>query len=156
MKSRLGVTTCCWTKVGRTVVAVKIDEWMAQRERLSHANEGVIDGAITVWVITSHRVASNASAFYEWSIWTKPLLIHVPNNAAVHRLEAVTHIGQCARHDDRHRVIKERAFHFVLQLHWLHRVWVGKQVFLASRRFDGWRTSSSRRLLRHSFCWFAG
>ena len=99
---------------------MEVDEWVTQRERLSHTNKSVIDGAITVRVITGHRVAGNAGAFYEWAVWTKPLLIHVPNNATVNWLEAVTYVGKRARHDDRHRIVKKRTFHLVLQLHWLH------------------------------------
>ena len=135
---------------------MKVDEWVTQRERLSHTNKCVIDSAVTVWVITGHRVACNARAFYEWTIGAKALLIHVPNNAAVNWLKTIAHVRKSTRHDDRHRVVKKRTFHLVLQLHWLHRVWVCKKIFLACRRFNRWCTSSrgSGWLFHHSFCNF--
>jgi hypothetical protein len=104
-----------WTKVRRAVVAVEIDEWVTQRERLRHTHQRVVNGRVTVWVITRHGVTSNACTLYEWTVGAETLLLHVPNNAAVHGLKSVTHVGQCARHDDRHGVVEERAFHFIVQ-----------------------------------------
>ena len=102
-----GVTRGGGAEVGRAVVAVEVDQRVAQRERLGHAHECVVDGAVTVRVITRHRVAGDAGALHEGAVGPEALLLHVPDDAAVHRLQAVAHVGKGARHDDRHRVIKK-------------------------------------------------
>ena len=122
MQARLGVTTRRGAEVRRSVVAVEIDEWMTQREWLRHADECVVNRGVAMGVIAGHGVACDARALHKWAVRTETLLFHVPNDAAVHRLQAVAHIRERARHDDRHRVIKERAFHFVLQRDWLDRI----------------------------------
>ena len=43
-------------------------------------------------------------------------LVHRVQNTAVHRLEAVTHIGQSTRHDNRHRVVQERRLDFLFHI----------------------------------------
>jgi hypothetical protein len=101
---------------------VEVDEWVAQRERLSHAHEGVVDGAVAVRVVTGHRVAGDACALDVRAVGAETLLVHVPNDSAVHGLQSVAHVGQCARHDGGNRVVEERTFHFFLQLDRLHRV----------------------------------
>ncbi|CAB4792711.1 unannotated protein [freshwater metagenome] len=121
VQATLGVSAGCRTKVGRAVVAVEVDERVTHREWLGHTHQGVVDGAVAVRVVLGHRVAADASRLHERTIRTEALLFHVPDDAAVHRLETVAHVGQGASHDDRHCVVKEAAFHFVLQRDGLHR-----------------------------------
>ena len=45
-----------------------------------------------------------------------PSVVHAPEDAAVHRLEAVAHVGQGAGDDDRHGVVEEGALHLLLDL----------------------------------------
>ena len=103
-------------EVGRAVVAVEVDERVAQRERLGHAHQGVVDGLAVVRVVLGHRVAGDARAFDERAIGTEALRLHVPQDPAVHGLEAVAHVGQGAADDDRHGVVEERPLHLVLDL----------------------------------------
>jgi len=70
-------------------------------------------------VILGHRVARDARRLDVRAVGSKALLFHVPDNAAMHGLEPVAHVGQRARHDDRHRVVEEAALHLVLQLNGL-------------------------------------
>jgi hypothetical protein len=52
-------------------------------------------------------------------------LVHVPEDPAVHRLEAVAHVGQRTRHDDRHGVVEEGPLHLVFDLDGLDQPEVG-------------------------------
>ena len=126
MQTGFGVAARSRAKVRRTIVAVEINQRVAQRKWLRHAHEGVINCAIAVRVIARHGVTRNASTLHVRTVRAETLLIHVPDNAAVHGLQAVTHVRQCARHDRVDRIIEERAFHFGLELHGLHRVAAGK------------------------------
>jgi hypothetical protein len=56
-------------------------------------------------------------------------LEHRPQDALVHRLEAVAHVGQRAPHDDRHRVVEVGALDLILELDLLDVA--GEETFLA-------------------------
>ena len=73
-------------------------------------------------VIARHGVTRNAGALHVGAVGAETLLIHVPDNATMHGLQAVTHVRKSARHDCVDRIVEERAFHFSLKLHRLHRV----------------------------------
>ena len=122
MQTGFGVAARSRAKVRRTIVAVEINQRVAQRKWLRHAHEGVINCAVAMGVIARHGVTRNASALHVRTVRAETLLIHVPDNATVHGLQAVTHVRQCSRHDRVDRIVKERALHFSLELHWLHRV----------------------------------
>ena len=116
------ITLCSRSEVWGSVVPVELDQWMAQGERLGHAHERVVDRRVAVWVVVGHRVARDAGALDEVAVGTEALLLHVPDDPAMHRLEPVTDIGQRPRRDDRHRVVEERALHLVLQADGLDRL----------------------------------
>ena len=122
VQARFGVAAGGRAEVRRAVVAVEVDERVAQRERLGHAHEGVVDRAVAVRVVAGHRVAGDACALHVRSVGTEALLVHVPDDSTVHGLQAVAHVGQRARHDRGDRVVEERTLHFFLQLDGLHRV----------------------------------
>src|SRR3546814_8707542 len=52
------------TEVGRTEVAVAVDQGVAQREVLRHADEGVVDAAVAVGVVLAHHLAGDAGALH--------------------------------------------------------------------------------------------
>ena len=58
-------------------------------------------------VVLGHRVAGDAGALDERAVGAEALLLHVPDDPAVHRLEPVAHVGQGPRDDDGHRVVEE-------------------------------------------------
>ena len=43
-------------------------------------------------------------------------LLHGVENAAMHRLQSVTHVGQRAADDDRHRIVEIRPAHLVFNV----------------------------------------
>src|SRR5262245_16200504 len=61
-----------------------------------------------------HRVARDTSALHERPVGPETLRLHVPQDSAVDRLEAVAHVGQRPGNDDGHGVIQERALYLVL------------------------------------------
>jgi hypothetical protein len=63
----------------------------------------------------THDVSDDARALGEAAVGTVSAVEHRVEDATVHRLEAVSHIGQCSRHDDAHRIVDVRALHLVLE-----------------------------------------
>jgi hypothetical protein len=105
---------------GRAEVAVLVDEHVAQREVLAHPYERVVDRLIAVGVVLADHVADDGCALAMWAVGAKARLVHRPQDPAVHRLEAVAHVRQRPRHDDRHGVVEERLLHLGLDFDWLH------------------------------------
>src|SRR5690606_10052412 len=53
---------------------------------------------------------------HERTVGTGAHVVHAPQDPTVHGLEAVTHVGQGTRDDDRHGVVEERPFHLFFDL----------------------------------------
>ena len=109
----LGVTRSSGRIVERTEIALRIDERNHPREVLAHAGQGVVDGGIAVRVVAAHRVAHDASRLAIRRAGTDAHLQHRPENAALHWLEAVAHIGNGTRRDDREGVGEETLAHLL-------------------------------------------
>ena len=92
--------------VERSEVAGAVDQRIAQRERLRHAHQRLVDRAVAVRVVVAHHVADHLRALAVLGVGGQVLLPHRVEDAALHRLQAVAHIGQRARGDDRQRVIQ--------------------------------------------------
>jgi len=113
---RLGVALCSGGELRRAVVAVEVDERVAQRERLGHAGQRVVDRRRAVGVVVGHDMARRAGALDVVAVGPEALHVHRPQDAAVHRLEAVACVRKRTGHDDRHRVVQEGALHLLLDL----------------------------------------
>ena len=85
-------------------IALAVDEGIAGGELLGQAHERVIDRGVAVGVILAHHVAHDARAFLEALIGIEVELAHGVEQAPVHRLQAVAHVGERARHDGRERI----------------------------------------------------
>ena len=102
--------------VDRAVVALAVDERVAHREVLRHADQRVVDA-------TRRRAGGTCRARRRRpsrTSCTRPpapraLLVHRVEDAAVHRLEAVARVGDGAPDDDAHRVVEVARAHLVLQ-----------------------------------------
>ena len=103
--------------VDRAEVALAVDQRVAEREVLGHAHHRVVDRRVAVRVVVLQHLAHDAGATSSSRVRREPLLLHRVEDAAVHRLEAVAHVGQRAADDDRHRVVEERAADLVLDVH---------------------------------------
>ncbi len=94
-------------------VALAVDERHAQRELLRHAHERVVDGEVAVRMEVAHRVAHDFGRLHVLLVPVEPKALHRVEDAPVHRLQAVAHVGQRARDDDAHRVLEVRALHLL-------------------------------------------
>ena len=92
--------------VERSEVARAVDERVAQRERLRHADERLVQRRVAVRVVAAHHVADHLRALAVLDVGGQVLLPHRVEDAALHRLEAVADVGQRARRDDRQRVVE--------------------------------------------------
>ena len=101
---------------GAAEVPVAADERVAHREVLDHAHQRVIDRAVAVGVIRAHDLTDDLGALGVRSVGSQTLVEHRVQDAPVNGLQAVTRVGQRARHDDRHGVLEERALHLEVDL----------------------------------------
>src|ERR1051325_10967543 len=96
--------------VDRPEVSLPVDQRIAQREVLHHADERVVDRDVAVRMVLAEDVADDGGGFLVRPARHQAELVHRVEDAPVDRLQAVAHIGQRALHDDAHRVIEERLF----------------------------------------------
>ncbi len=89
-------------------VAVRIDEGDVAPERLAHPGERVVDRAVAVGVVLAHRLADHACTLAVWAVGAQAHGRHRVQDPALHRLEAVTDIGDRPAGDHRQRVGEER------------------------------------------------
>ena len=100
----------------RAEVALAEGQRVAQAPRLHEAHERVVDGAVTVRVELTHHVADDAGALGEGLVRAVAAVEHRVDHTAVHRLQTVAHIGECAPDDDAHGVVEVGALHLQLQI----------------------------------------
>jgi hypothetical protein len=96
-------------------VPVAVYERIAHREVLGQAHQRVVDGAVPVRVVLAHHLADDLGALHVLAVGLEAQLVHHVQDAAVHRLEAVAHVGQRAPDDDGHGVVQIRRAHLLLE-----------------------------------------
>ena len=116
LQAGLGVALGRGLELGRAVVAVEVDQRVAEAERLGHADQRVVDGLVAVGVVLAHDVAGDAGALHHGAVGAEALVEHVPEDAAVDRLQPVTHVGQGPGGDGGQRVDEVRLLHLRLEL----------------------------------------
>jgi len=99
--------------VNRTEIALPVDQQVPQGESLGHAHDGVVNRGVAVGVVLADDVTHDACRLFIRLVVVVAQLVHGVQHAPVHRLEAVTHIGQGAANDDAHRVVQVGPAHFV-------------------------------------------
>ncbi len=67
-------------------------------------------------MIFAEHFSDYPGALLIWLVVIETKLRHSEKNSSVSWLEAVTHIGKRACHDDRHRIIYVRAFYLVFYI----------------------------------------
>ncbi len=100
----------------RAEVALAVDQRRAQHPRLREADHGVVDRGVAVGVVLTHHVADDARALREAAVGAVAAVVHRVEDAAVHRLEPVTYVGQRAPDDHGHRVVDVGLLHQRLEL----------------------------------------
>ena len=78
IQATLGVAGRGRRILGRAVVAMKVDEGVLQRERLSHPGQGVVDGCVAVGVEAGHHVTHHPGALDMAPVGTETLVVHRP------------------------------------------------------------------------------
>ena len=106
--------------IDRTEVALAIDQRIAQAPGLRQAHHRVIDRAVAVRVILLQTLADHAGALHVLAVVQHAHVVHGVQNAAMHRLQSVAHIGQRAPDDDRHRIVEIRTPHLLFNVDGLH------------------------------------
>ena len=100
--------------VHRAEVALAVDQRQAHGEVLRHAHHRVVDRGVAVGVVLAHHVADHAGRLARRLVGRVAGLVHGEEDAAVHRLQAVAHVGQRAGDDHAHGVIEVGALHLLL------------------------------------------
>ncbi len=85
-------------------IALPVDQRVALREILGEADQRVVDRQLAVRMELADHVADDAGAFLVAGGGIEAQLMHRMEDAAMHRLQPIAHIGQGARHDRRQRV----------------------------------------------------
>ena len=112
VQAGLGVTHGGGTiAVDGTEVAVAVDEGQAQAEGLGQAHHGVVHGGVTMGMVLADDVADGTGRLHVGLARGVARLVHGVQDAAVHRLQAVAHVGQGAGHDNGHGVFQEGGLH---------------------------------------------
>jgi hypothetical protein len=88
-------------------VPLTVDQRIAKREVLHHAHERVVDGGVAVRVVFAEHVADDGRALLVRPFGGEPRLVHRVQDAPMHGLEAVAHVGERALHDHAHGVVEE-------------------------------------------------
>ena len=128
--------------VHRAEVALAVDQQVAHGKRLRHAHQRVVHGVVAVRVVFADDVADDARGFLVGLVPVVSELAHGVQDAAVHGLQAVAHVGQRAADDHAHGVVEIRLAHLVFEIH-------GKNFardFVHGRR-------RARKKVRNSITW---
>ena len=80
--------------VERAEVALAVDERVAQRERLRHADEGVVDRLIAMRVVVPHHLTDHAADFRWGRFGCIPALFMRTEDATMHGLEPVPDVRE--------------------------------------------------------------
>ena len=102
-------------------VALAVDQRVAHREILGEAGQRVVDRLVAVRVVVAHRLADDLGALAVAAGRVEAQLAHGIENAPMHGLEAVAHVGQRPVHDGGERVGQVALFQRILELHGLDR-----------------------------------
>ena len=102
--------------IDRAEVSVAVDQRIAQREILRHAHERVVDRRVAVRMVALEHLADDTGALAMLLAGLEAHLAHRVEDAALHGLEAVAHVGQRARGDNRHRIREIALPHLVFDV----------------------------------------
>ncbi len=99
--------------VDRPIVALPVDQRIAQRELLDHAHQRLVDRRVAVGMVLAHAVADDAGRLLVGAVPVEPEPLHRVQDAAVDRLETVADVRERAADDDGHRVVQIGLPHFL-------------------------------------------
>ena len=101
--------------VGRTEVALAVDERIAVRERLGHQHHRFVAGAVAVRMVFAEHLADRERALARLGGRGKAQVVHRVDDAALYGFESVTDEGQGAVEHHVHRVVEVGALGVILE-----------------------------------------
>ena len=112
-----GVTHGCRRiAIHRTEVALPIDQQITQRERLRHANQGVVHRGIAVRVVLTDHVTDDTRGFVVRLVAMRAQFVHREQHAPMHGFQAIADIRQGAPDNHAHGVVEVAATHLVFEI----------------------------------------
>ena len=102
--------------VHRTEVSLSLYQGIAHIPVLRHTHQGAVHRTVAVRVVLTEHVTHDTCALTCRFVVRNAESHHAVQDAAVHGLEAVAHIGQGAGHNYRHGVVNIRGLHFFLYI----------------------------------------
>ena len=82
-----------WIVIQRAEVALSVDERIAQRKRLGHPHERVVDRLVAVRVVAAHHIANDRGGLLVGPVRLHAGVVHTPEDAAMDGLESIPHVG---------------------------------------------------------------
>ncbi|CDE48098.1 val start codon [Sutterella sp. CAG:351] len=125
--------------VNRAEVAVTVNERIAERERLRHTDDRVIDRDITMRVVLTDHVADHTGRLLIGNIVAVAEAPHGIKHAAVNRLETVPGVRKRTSDQHAHRVIEVGLLHLIGNIDLMN-------IFLELRNHFGTGIVSGRRI----------
>ena len=96
-------------------VTMAVHQDIAHGEVLAQTDQGVVDGLVAVGMVAAQHVAHAGGRLFEGLVAGEAVLVHGVEDAAVHRLQTVPHVGQGPAHDDGHGVFDIGVLHLLDQ-----------------------------------------
>ena len=90
-----------------TEVTLAIDQRVTQAEILGQTDHSVVDGGVAVGMVGTQHSTNGIGGFAVGMLWIIAALVHRVQDTAMHGFQAIAHIRQCARNDNRHRVVQK-------------------------------------------------
>ena len=103
--------------VHRAEVAVAVHQHIAHGKVLCQAHQCVVDRRVAVRMVPAQHRSDGVRAFTVGLVGVEVVFIHGVEDAPVHRLQAVPHIRQGARHNNRHGVVQKGFFNLLFQVY---------------------------------------
>ncbi len=97
-------------------VSLTVDEQVPHVPRLGEPHQRVIDGGVSMGVVLLEDLPHHTRALAVLAVVQESLVLHGVEDASVHGLQPVPHVGERAPDDDRHRVVEVAAPHLVLDV----------------------------------------
>jgi hypothetical protein len=94
-------------------VPVPVDQRQPHRPRLGHPGQRVVDGRVAVRVQPAHHLADHPGALHVRTVRAQAHLVHLVQDPALHRLEAIPRVGERPGVDDAVGVLEVAAAHLL-------------------------------------------
>ena len=99
--------------VDRAEIPLPVDQRHAHGEFLRHAHQRVVDRLVAVRMVLAHHLADDGRGLAVGLVPVHAHFVHGVEDAPVHGLQPVAHVGKRARDDHAHRVVDVRGPHLL-------------------------------------------